>query len=67
MPIGRNKMDNKSDDQLLTMQATIDANRQDSVEKINKLTEILTATIESIMDQIKMLKYSTDKKDSPNV
>ena len=67
MPIGRNKMDNKSDDQLLTMQATIDANRQDSVEKINKLTEILTATIESIMDQIKMLKYSADKKDSPNV
>ena len=39
MPSGQNKIDNKSDDQLLIMQATIEANRKDYGEKTNKLTE----------------------------
>ena len=58
-------MDNKLDGQLLITQATIDANRQDSDEKSKNLTEDLTAMIASIMDQIKIPKYSPDKKDSP--
>ena len=42
-------MDNKSDEQLLIMKVTIGANKQDSDEKMNKLTEylkeMLTSTI----------------------
>ena len=48
-------MDNKSYYQLLIMQATIEANRQDSDKKTKKLTEYLTSMITSMMDQIKML------------
>ena len=59
-------MDNKSYDQLLIMQSMIDTNRKNSDEKIKKLTEYPTAMITSMMDQIKMLKSSPDKKDSPN-
>ena len=62
-------MDNKSDEQLLIIQATIEATRQDSDEKMNKLTEdfkaIITSTIASIMDHISMSKSSTDYNDSP--
>ena len=58
-------MDNKSDDQLLIMQATIEASRQDSDMKMKKLTEDITATIASMMDQIKNSKSSPDKKGSP--
>ena len=45
--------DNKSDDQLLIMQSTIEANTQDYDEKMKKLIKYLTAMITSIMDQIK--------------
>ena len=45
-------MDNNPDDQLLTMQATIEANRKYYDEKTKKLTEYLTAMITSIMDHI---------------
>ena len=38
-------MDNKSDDQLLIIQVTIEANSQDSEDKMNKLTEYLTEMI----------------------
>ena len=38
-------MDKNSDEQLLIMQATIEANRQDYDEKMKKLTEKLTAII----------------------
>ena len=58
-------MDNNPDDQLLTMQATIEANRKYYDEKMKKLTKYLTAMITSIMDHIKTSKYSPDKKDSP--
>ena len=54
MPSGRNKMDNKSYGQLLIMQATVDANRQDSDDKTKKLTEDLTAIIASMLFQIKI-------------
>ena len=47
------------------MQATIEPNKQDSDEKTKKLTEDLTGMITSMMDQIKILKSSTYKKDSP--
>ena len=45
MTNGRNKMDNKSNYQLLIMQATIEANRQDYDKKTKNLTEDLTAMI----------------------
>ena len=57
-------MDKKSDDQLLITKATIEANRQDSDEKIKKLTEDLTEMITSMTDQIKISRSSLDKKDS---
>ena len=56
-------MNNKSDEQLLIVKATIEANRQDYDEKMKNLTEDLTAMITSMMDQIKISKYSPDKKD----
>ena len=59
-------MDNKSDGQLLIMQATIDANRQDSDEKMKNLTEYLTEIIVSMMDQIKFSKSSPEKQYEPN-
>ena len=58
-------MNDHSDDQLLLMQATIDYNRQAYDEKMKKLIEDLIAMSASIMDQIKILKFSPDKKDSP--
>ena len=54
MSSGENKTGNKSNDQLCIMQATIDANRQDSDEKMKNLTEDLTSMIVSMMDQIKI-------------
>ena len=50
----KNKMDNKSDDQLLIMQTRIDASSQYSYDKTKKLIEDPTEMIESIMDQIKI-------------
>ena len=47
------------------MKAIIEANRQDSDEKMNKITEDLTAIITSMMHQIKISKSSPDQKDSP--
>ena len=47
-------MDNKSDDQLLIVQATIEPNKQDSDEKMKNLTEDLTEMIASMMDLIKI-------------
>ena len=58
-------MDNKSYDKLIIMQATIESNKRDYHEKINKLTSDLTGMITPMMDQIKTSKFSTDKKDSP--
>ena len=46
------------------MQNTIEANRQDSVEKMKKLTEDLIEMIISMMYQIKISKSSEDKKNS---
>ena len=45
------------------MQARIESNKQDSDEKIKKLTGDITAMITSMMDQIKMSKPSLDQKD----
>ena len=60
---GRNKMDKKSDDQLLIIQARIEANRQNSYDKMKNIKEDLTAMIASMMDQIKISKSSLEKKD----
>ena len=60
-------MDNKSDDQLLTIQANIYNNSQDSDEKTKKLTAYTTAMIASMMDEIKFYKSSPDIKDSPKL
>ena len=38
-------MDNKSDEQLLIIQSTIEANRQDSDDKTRKLIGVLKAMI----------------------
>ena len=51
-------MDNNPDDQLLIMQATIEASRQYYHEKMNNLTEDLTEMITSMIDQIKFSKSS---------
>ena len=58
-------MENKSDEQLLIMQSTIESIRKYYDEKAKNLTEKLTSTISSIMDQIKISKSSPEKKDSP--
>ena len=47
------------------MQATIETNRQYFDEKMKKLIEDTTAMIVSMMDQIKISKYSSDKNYSP--
>ena len=60
---GRNKMDKKSDDQLRIIQARIEANRQNSYDKMKNIKEDLTAMIASMMDQIKISKSSLEKKD----
>ena len=51
-------MDNNSYDQLLIMEATIDANRQYSDKQMKKLTAEITAMIKWMMGRIKILKYS---------
>ena len=56
MPNGRNKLDNKSYDQLLIMKATIEANRKYSDDKMKNLIEDLTAMTTSMMNQIKISK-----------
>ena len=58
-------MDNKSDDQLIITQATIEANRQVYDDKMKKLTADLTEMITSMMDQIIISKSSLDRKDPP--
>ena len=45
-------MDNKSDYQLLIMQSSIEANRQDYDEKMKKFIEYLTEMFVSMMDQM---------------
>ena len=57
-------MYNKSDDKLLIMQDTIEANMQYYDEKMEKLAEDLTSMITSMVDQIKISKSSNEKKDS---
>ena len=47
------------------MQDTIESNKQDSDEKMKNLTEYLTWMIASMMDEIKILLSSPDKKYSP--
>ena len=62
-------MDNKSDDQLLIMQATIESNKKKSGEKMKNITEYLksmiTSTTTPTMGQKNVSKSSTDQKDSP--
>ena len=53
MPSGRNNTDNKSDDKLLIIQATIEYIRQDYDEEMKRTTEDFTEMITSKMDQIK--------------
>ena len=61
-------MDKNLYDQFLIMQATIDSNRQDSYEKMNKQDskiDKLTEMVENIMDQIQTSNYSPDNMDEP--
>ena len=57
-------MDNKSDEQLIIINYTIEANRKDYDKKRKNPTEefkiMITSTITSMMDQIKILEYSPD-------
>ena len=52
-------MDNKSDEQFLILQSTIEVNKQETDEKIAKLIEdlkeMITSTITSMMDQTNSL------------
>ena len=61
MSKGGNKMDNKSEEKFIIMQAKIEANRQYYYERMNKPTENLKAmiisTITSMMDQINISNY----------
>ena len=61
-------MDNKYDEQLLIMQATIEANRKGS-KKMKKITEypkaIIISTIILMMDNKNISKSSPDHKDEP--
>ena len=69
MPKEGNNMDNKSYEQLLIMQDTIEANMKYSDDKTKNTTEYLkamtTSTITSMMDQINISKFSIYQKDSP--
>ena len=56
-------MDNKSNEHLLIIQAMIESNRQDFNDKMKDIIEELTAMIASMMDHIKIPKYSPNKKD----
>ena len=58
-------MDKNSDYQLLIMQANIEANRKDCDEETKNLTEDLTEIITSMMNNIKILKFSPENKVSP--
>ena len=57
-------MDNKSDEQFLIMQATIEVNRQDYEDKMKKFIEdlkaMITSTIISTMSQMDISKPSQD-------
>ena len=64
MTSGQNNMDNNSDEQLLTIHSTIISNRQYYDKKIYSAPEDLKEMISPMVDQIKMLKYSPDQKDS---
>ena len=55
-------MDNKSDYQLIIVQSSIEANRQDCDEKMKNITEDLSAMITSMMDKLKFSKSSLEKK-----
>ena len=70
-------MDNKSDEQFIVMQATIESNKQDMKynkqeydDKKMKFTEdfkaMLASSITSIKYQINTLNSSPTQKDSPN-
>ena len=60
-------MDNNYGEQLLIMQATIEAYRQDSNDKMKKLTEelkaMITSTITPTVDQVNISKSSPYQKD----
>ena len=63
MTSGQKNMDNKSYDQLLIMQATIESNRKYYDERMKNITEHPTEIIASMMDNIKISKSSLYKKD----
>ena len=56
-------MDNKSDDQLLIIKANIESKNKDYDKKTSNTTQDLTGNITSVMDQIKISKYSPENKD----
>ena len=59
MLTGQKNMDNKSDYQLLIMQAKIETKRQYSDEKTKKFKEDLTEMITSMLDQMKNFEIIT--------
>ena len=78
MPKGGNKMDTKSDEQFLVIEAIIEANKQDydknqvknyknrvkNDEKLIILTENLQKLTTLVMDQTNISKSSTAQKDT---
>ena len=58
-------MENKSDEQLTIIQATSEAKKQVSDEKMTKLTEEFKRMIAAITDLINNLKSSPYHRDSP--
>ena len=71
MPKGGNKMDTKSDEQFLTVEATIKANKQEADrnqvktdKKLTKITEDLQKLITLMMDQDNLSRSSPSQKDT---
>ena len=71
MPKGGNKIDNKSDENFLIIQDTIEANKQEAAEKqiktdekITQLTETLNNLTAFMMDQTNNSKSSPTQKDT---
>ena len=69
MKKGSKEMDNKSYEQFIIMQATIEANKQDFDDKMAKLTEyfkaMIASTITSMTDQINLSTEVFTKSSGP--
>ena len=71
MPKGGNKMDTKSDDQFLSIESTIESNKQEAdnnhkeaTDNIKQITETLNQILAEMKDKKNIPKSSTYQKDT---